>query len=48
VNLGDETQRFRRGQSIEQREIFRHDADAALDLDRVRARIEFENPDFAA
>ena len=38
MHLGDETQRFRGRQPIEQREVLGDDADAPLDLDRDRRR----------
>src|SRR5205814_6743215 len=47
MNLGDEAERFARGQPVEQRQIFGHDADTALDLDGIYDRIEIENPDLA-
>ena len=43
VDLGDERQRLRRRQAIEQREILRHDADAALDRHRIGERIDPED-----
>ena len=41
----DEAQRLGRGQPIEEREILGHDADAALDLDRVGDRVDAEDAD---
>src|SRR5215204_5495245 len=48
VHLRDEAQGLRRGQPIEQGEIFRHHADAALDLDRLRERIEAQDAHLTA
>ena len=43
VHLGDEGQRLLRGQAIEERQVLGDDADAALDRDRIRERIETED-----
>ena len=48
MDLADETERFRRGQAIEQREILGDDADAPFDLDGIDQRIETENAHLAA
>jgi hypothetical protein len=43
MNLGHETQRLAGRESIEQREILRHDADPALHGNRISQRVDAEN-----
>jgi hypothetical protein len=47
VHLADEHQRLGCSQAIEQCEVLRHDPDAALDRDRIRNRVDSENPHLA-
>ena len=45
---GDEVERLRRGEPIEERQVLGHDPDPALDRDRIRERIHAEDPHRAA
>src|SRR5258708_5338716 len=47
VDLRDEAQRLSGRQAVEEGEIFRHHADAPLDLDGIGDGIDLENADLA-
>jgi hypothetical protein len=47
MDLGDEPEGFAAGEAVEERQVFRHDADPALDRDRVSEQVGAKDADRA-